>query len=319
MKRHQQILAGVLVLQVILTVVVFWPRPAAIKEAEPLLNDVTLDEITLLTIADDQGNSIALEKKGEDWMMPEADDYPARSAAVTSALSKTLQMETGAVVARTPSSHKQLKVAENDFVRRVILETDEDRAYVLYVGSSPSFGATHVRLEGEDEAYLTRSITSFDLNATADAWVDVSYFSVAPQDVTAMTVENAQGTLDFVKEGDAWTLKELAEDEEADAGQISTLVNRAAAARMTRPLGKTETSDYGLDQPTATVTLALTDTTYTLTIGAYDADESAYVVKSSESPYYVAANEIDMEQFVDAVREDFIKAEPTSTPTSEEE
>lgn len=319
MKRYQQILAGVLVLQIILTVVVFWPSPVATGEAEPLLKNVALEEVSSLAIADEQGNSILLEKEGEAWVMPEADDYPARSATVTSTLSKTLQLETGTVVARTPGSHKQLKVAENDFVRRVILETADERAYILYLGSSPSYGATHVRLKGEDETYLQRSVTSYDLSATANAWVDVNYLSVPPQAVTAMTVENAQGTLAFVKEGAAWTLEGLAEDEEADAGQISALLNRAAAVRMAQPLGTTEDSAYGLDQPNATVTLALTDTTRTLTIGAHDADDATYVVKSSASPYYVTVNEISLEQFVNATREDFIKAEPTPTPTSDEE
>jgi len=319
MKRHQQILAGVLALQIILTVVVFWPSPVSTGEDEPLFTDVAFDEVVSLTIADDQGNRIALEKKGEDWVMPEADDYPVRSAAVTSTLSKTLQLETGTVVARTPESHKQLKVAENAFVRRVIFETSDERAYIFYIGSSPSYGATHIRLEGQDETYLTRSITSYDLTATANTWVDVNYLSVPPQNVTAMTVENVQGTLNFVKEGDAWTLEGLAEDEEADSAQISTLLNRAAAVRMTQPLGKAEEPAYGMDQPNATVTLAMTDTMHTLTIGTRDAGDNTYVVKSSESPYYVETNAVNVDQLVNGVREDFIKAEPTPTLEPAEE
>lgn len=319
MKRHQQILAGVLVLQVILTVVVFWPSPVSTGEAEPLFENVTLDEIVSLTIADEQGNRIALAKQGEAWVVPEADDYPARSAAVTSALSKTLQLEAGTVVARTPQSHKQLKVAEDAFVRRVIFETSDERAYVLYVGSSPSYGATHVRLEGQDETYLTRSITSYDLAATANTWIDTNYFSVSPQNVTAMTVENALGTLNFVKDGETWTLQGLPEDDEADSGQISTLLNRAAAVRMTQPLGKTEEPAYGMDQPNATVTLAMTNTTHTLTIGTRDVGDNTYVVKSSESPYYVKTNAASVDSLVNAVQDNYIKAEPTPTPEPAEE
>ncbi|MGC9399941.1 MAG: DUF4340 domain-containing protein [Anaerolineae bacterium] len=315
MKRHQQILAGLLVLQLILTGVVFWPKPATTGAGALLFSDVTLDEIVSLAIADDQGREIVLEKRDETWVMPEAGDYPARSASITSTLSKTLQLKTGAVVAHTPGSHTQLKVAENDFVRRVIFETSEGRAYILYLGSSPSYGATHIRLEGQDETYLVRDLTVYDFSATATSWVDTEYFSVPSAEVTGMTVENAAGTLRFVKEGDAWTLEDLGEDEEVDTGQINTLLNRATSVRMTRPLGKTETSAYGMEQPNATVIVVMTDTTYTLTIGAHDTDAGTYVVKASNSPYYVAVSDVNMERFVDAVREQFLVEEPTPTPT----
>lgn len=317
MKRHQQILAGVLVLQILLVVVVFWPKPASTGVGKPLFTGVALDDIVSLTIADDQGHRIAMEKQGEAWVVPGAGDYPVQSAAVTATLSKTLQLETGTVVARTLASHKQLKVAENNFVRRVIFETSDERAYILYLGSSPSYGATHVRLEGQDETYLTRSISSYDLNATANSWVKTEYVSISPQEVTAMTVENANGALNFVKDGDAWTLEDLDDDEEADAGQINTLVNRATTVRLTQPLGKTEEPAYGMDQPNATVTLVTTDTTHTLTIGVHDAGDGTYVVKASDSPYYVEVTDVNMERFVDATHEGFIKVEPTPVPEDE--
>lgn len=317
MKRHQQILAGVLVLQILLVVVVFWPKPASTGVGKPLFTGVALDDIVSLTIADDQGHRIAMEKQGEAWVVPGAGDYPVQSAAVTATLSKTLQLETGTVVARTPASHKQLKVAENNFVRRVIFETSDERAYILYLGSSPSYGATHVRLEGQDETYLTRSISSYDLNATANSWVKTEYVSISPQEVTAMTVENANGALNFVKDGDAWTLEDLGDDEEADAGQINTLVNRATTVRLTQPLGKTKEPAYGMDQPNATVTLVTTDTMHTLTIGAHDAGDGTYVVKASDSPYYVEVTDVNMERFVDATHEGFIKVEPTPVPEDE--
>ncbi len=319
MKRHQQILAGVLVLQIILTVVVFWPKPVATEGGELLFPDVAVEDVVSLSIADDQGNDISLEKIDGAWVMPEADSYPARSAAVTSTLSKTLQLETGTVVARTPASHEQLQVAEDNFVRRVIFETVDGRAYILYLGSAPSYGAVHVRLEGQDETYLTTSINSYDLTATANTWVDVTYFSVAPQDVVAMTVENAQGTLNFIKEGETWVLEGLAEDEESDGGQISNLLNRAATVRLSRPLGKTEESAYGMDQPNATVTLVTMDTTHTLMIGTRDAGDNTYVVKASTSPYYVETNAVNVDQLVNGVQEDFIKAEPTPTPAPADE
>jgi hypothetical protein len=238
---------------------------------------------------------------------------------VTSVLSKTVQLESGNLVARTPASHDPLQVAEDNFVRKVILETDDGDAHVLYVGSSPRYSATHVRLEGQDETYLVSGISAFELNATPNTWVDTSYVSVDTAGLTEVTLENANGTFTFVPEGeDAWTLAGLADDETADSTQIRTVVNRASRLSLQRPLGLTEEADYGLDDPTATVTLVLSDTTETLVIGAHDEEAGNYVVKYSGAPYYVTVSETTLDQLVDATRESFLQAEPTPTPSPEE-
>jgi hypothetical protein len=63
--------------------------------------------------------------------------------------------------------------------------------------------------------------------------------------------------------------------------------------------------------------------TYTLTIGAKDAQESAYTVKSSDSPYYVRVAEWAVRELVEKTRESFLKlptpplpAPPVPTPKS---
>ncbi len=316
MKRHQQMLAGLLVVQIILTVVVFWPRPAASGEAPSLFADLQAEDVTSFFVADDQGNEILLSQEDGEWVIPEAGDYPARSGSVTSVLSKTVQLESGNLVARTPASHDPLQVAEDNFVRKVILETDEEVSYILYVGSSPRYSATHVRLEGQDETYLVSGISAYELNATPNTWVDTSYVAVDAAGLAEVVLENANGTFTFVPEGeDAWTLADLADDETANSTQIRTVVNRASQVSLKRPLGLTEEPDYSLGSPNATVTLVLSDTTESLVIGAHDEEAGSYVVKYSGAPYYVTVSETTLNQLVDATRETFLQVEPTPTPT----
>ena len=54
--------------------------------------------------------------------------------------------------------------------------------------------------------------------------------------------------------------------------------------------------------------------TYTLWIGAQDPDTKRFVVKSSESAYYVQVNEFSAQDFVAKARADFLELPPTPTP-----
>ena len=82
MKRTQQILLGVLALQIILSVVVFWPREVASVSVEPLFPDLAVEDIVALTVEDNAGEQIVLRKVDGAWVMPEAGDYPAQEASI---------------------------------------------------------------------------------------------------------------------------------------------------------------------------------------------------------------------------------------------
>jgi hypothetical protein len=127
-----------------------------------------------------------------------------------------------------------------------------------------------------------------------------------------LTLENTNGTFEFVKEGDKWTMEGLAEDETFNEGGFSGLLNQVTNVRMTEPLGKEE-SWLGTDEPLATVTLKTADKSYTLLIGAKDAEDNSYVLRSSESPYYVRIAEFTGNSLVEKKREDFLQAPPTPT------
>jgi hypothetical protein len=321
-KRHDQILAGVLVVQIILSIIVFWPKPTAAVESEPLFPDLESDDIVALAIADADGNSVTLRQVVGDWVLPDADDYPAEADNITSLLDKIVGLTTGRLVTRTDASHKRLQVAPDDFVRRIDFETADGVKHTLYLGSSPSYGATHFRVDGQSETYLTNAISNWETNATASSWIDAVYLSIPQADVTRMTLENDNGTFTFTKEdgeGDEgnWTMDGLAADETLDEAKVTALLQRAASVNIVSPLGKEEQAAYGMDEPSAVVTLETEDKTVTLRVGAKDLDDNSYVVISSESPYYARAAEYGLKSLVENTRDDFLQLPATPTPESE--
>lgn len=318
MNKLQRILTGVLAAQVALAVIVFWPRAAHTGAGSPLLN-ITSEEVTGLTISDDQGKTVKLTKGTDGWVAASAADYPADAIKITPALDKLAAITAGQPVAQTAASHAQLQVADNKFVRQIELQTARG-AQTLYLGSASGARATHVRLAGQDAVYLARDVATWELSADLLSWINAVYLNVPTADVTAFTVKNANGEFAFAKgEGGAWTLAGLAEGETLNTGAVTTLLNQAANVRLTAPLGKTEDPAYGLAQPAATVTLTAKSgdqtRTITLTVGTRNATDNSYVVKSSESAYYVRVAEYSVKDLVEKTRDGLLQQPPTPTPT----
>ena len=320
MNRTNRILAGLLVLQLVVAAVILWPRPAPASSSGPLFEGLTADSVTALTVQDDQGNDVHLVKQGDGWVLPQADDYPVQAERVSQLLDKIVALNTSRLVTQTSDSHKRLQVADDDYLRRVDMETADGKSYTLYVGSSPQARATHVRAGGQDQVYLASDLGSFDVGSQPSFYVSSDYQVLTVADISQVTLQNAYGELTFTKgdEGN-WTLPDLAEGETLDQTAVSSLVNRAAAVRLSQPLGKEVKPEYGLDDPLAVVTVNTTGSgdspaqTVVLRVGAQDPEDSSYVVSSSLSPYVVRVAQFSAQDFVEKSRSDFL-AQPTATP-----
>ena len=317
MKRHHQILAGILAAQVLLSMVVFWPRAAATGGAL-VFPDLEAGGIVALTITDADGNSVGLAKGEQGWVLPDADDYPADAAKITPVLEKIVGLTTSRLVTRTAASHRRLQVAADDFVRRIDFETVDGARHTLYLGSSPQYGASHFRVEGQAETYLTGDFSTWETAAEASSWIDTSYVRLDETQIKEVTLENADGTFTFSKEGDdTWTMAGLAPDETLDQVEVSDVVQKVASLSMLRPLGKEELPEYGMAEPKAVVTLETADESVTLRVGAQDPEDESYVVISSESDYYVRVSRYSVQDLVEKTREGFLEQPATPTPGAE--
>jgi hypothetical protein len=310
--KHHKILAGILIAQIVLSIVIFWPRPSTAGQRDPVFADLEAEDVTALTIEDAEGNVIELERVAGEWVLPEAGQYPAKGDAVSALLDKLTALTTGRLVTSSDTSHRRLQVASDDFVRRVAIETSDGTRETLYLGSSPQYGSMHFRLEGQRETFLTSKLSTWDVAATANTWIDTQYHSLAQEDLDRVTLENAQGTFVFERQDEEnWTMGDLTEEESLDQAQIRSVIRRAATLSMEAPLGKEEQPSFGMDEPNAVVTLETADRTVTLLVGARDADDASYVVKSSESDYYVHVAEASLKTLLESDRESFLTEPPT--------
>jgi hypothetical protein len=307
MKRHQQILLGVLAFQIILSVMVFWPREAVTSSGELVFPDLQSGEVVGLVVVDNLGERMALRKVEGYWVLPEIDDYPVIESNVAALLEKLSKLSKASVVARTEASHRPLQVSEDAFQRRLEVEVGGGKTTTLYLGSAPRYTATHFRVSGEPETYLTTEMAAYDVNVRFSAWVATAYAHIDPATMTRVVLENQQGSFEFMKEGDAWTLVDLADDEEMSPTSASALVRNASTLSLLKPLGTAQDPAYGLDAPVAVVTIYTEDgREHVLTVGAKDLSDNSYVVKSSDSPYFVGVAEYSVLALVENDRADFL-------------
>ncbi len=316
MTQLQKILAGVLALQVVLAAVMFWPRAAGETAVGPLFADLTVASVTAVTIADNEGVQVELARQGTGWVLANGGNYPVDSAKIEPVLEKLAALQAGRLVARTPTSYARLGVADNEFVRRVDLQTAAGETYTLYLGSSPTAQATHMRRADQTETYLVGGMNVWEVSQLATSWIDTAYVSLPLETITAVTLQNDQGTFNITRTSEAaWTLDGLAAGEVVNQNALNTLWGRVVSLRLVQPLGVVELPAYGLANPQATLTLtAVADNAsrnYTLLVGAQNRDNGNYIVKWSDADYYVEVSAFAVEELVGNGRDDFLEIPPT--------
>lgn len=315
-----RVLAGALVLQIAVLAFVFWPEST--PEAGPIFPDVEQGSIVRARITGPGGGVIEVEKSGGGCVLTQADDYPCRSDRLDELFDTLAGLVADNVVTRTASSHLRLRVSPSRFERLVEFDTDDGRTHRLYLGSALTVSASHVRADGRDEVYKVSELTTSDAPVNALGWIETEYLFVPQSTLRVVIIDNAKGRLELSRDdGGSWTLQGIEEGEELDQARVNSLLTRAASVSLREPLGRQELEEYGFDAPLGSYTLETrrddgTVETVTLTVGA--STGSGYVVKSSESDYYVLVADFEVQDMLDADSAYVLKPPPAPTPAPTE-
>ncbi|GAB4399562.1 MAG: hypothetical protein OHK0052_23070 [Anaerolineales bacterium] len=312
-----QILISLIGLQLLLSVLTLMPRQRPAQTAQPLwiFNG---DQVVSLIIEDSTGSKVLLSQRAGTWVLPSADDYPADATKINSFLQKLSTLKTDRLITQTATSHRRLQVDAKNFNRRVSITQNDGTQYTLYIGSSPSGGAVHIRLDGQNQVYLTNQITAWDANAAASGWIDTAYLMLTSAEITGVEIQNTNGILKFNRtaENDWQTAASIPAEKMLNSNALNTLVSRLSTLRMVAPLGKTLKPEYGLNPPRATVTLTRKDgSNIRLEVGEAQNGSQNYAVYASTSQYAVLVSSFSVEDLLNATLNDYLEDIPTPTPT----
>ncbi|MBC7870785.1 MAG: DUF4340 domain-containing protein [Chitinophagaceae bacterium] len=308
---RNQILTAILVLQIVFVAFLIFRNSGSSGATEAdgfLVSDLAIDQVNEITVRDSLNELVFAKNTDGTWVLRSGGDYPVDNAKIAGLLGAISGLQANRLIAQNVSSHNRLQVSDDNFSRVVELQTG-DRTDTIYVGSAAGANATHMRLNDQPEVYLTSGLASFDIPTGVTAWIDAVYFSAPQENILRIKVENANGTFEFVKQNDIWTMLNLAEGETFNPNGFTSILNQISNLRMNAPLGTEVQESYGLSEPTATVTITVQEevaspdegtpepaatavtqfvtNTYVLLIGS-QLESSDFVAKISSSDYYVA-------------------------------
>jgi hypothetical protein len=153
--QFHKILLGLLAVQLILIAVVRsrGNDSGALKE-HLLVSGFDVAKVTRVQVSSsgEGAKTVDLVKKDAGWVVASSFDYPADQAKVTDALTPITKLAAAAPIATQAGRHKQLKVADGDFERKLVI-TRDGKDLTLYIGSSAGARRTAFRVGGEDSVY----------------------------------------------------------------------------------------------------------------------------------------------------------------------
>ena len=87
----------------------------------------------------------------------------AKSFNVRQVLNGLEGVERNRLIVRNSSSHKRLSVSSDEFERQIEVEMADGSKRKVYLGKSSGASAAHIRLDGEDNVYLTAELVAWEV------------------------------------------------------------------------------------------------------------------------------------------------------------
>ncbi len=227
-----------------------------------------IDKITLSKAAGEDGGAateIELVKKGDDWEVSKPVEAKANQANVKSLLDNLKTLKVSELIDPAKTGYEKFKVSDTEGLHAVFMK-GTDTALDLRFGENGGRGQM-TRVTGKDGVYAVKGYSSYLYDRDMKGWRDTVIFKFEESAVAAAVVTNEHGTFDFKKDGDKWSAKfkdaktgATKDLEKFDEGKVKDMIRayKTLNADGFAEKGKTD-ADLGLDKPTATVELTLSD------------------------------------------------------------
>ncbi|NEV60302.1 DUF4340 domain-containing protein [Thiorhodococcus minor] len=302
------------------------PGMAALTPQTPLVA-IQPDQVTAITIEGAEDDErIRLSRKGEDdWVIAALADLPVTARKADQLLTQVAELKRPLPVGTSAASLTRFKVAEDDFVRRLTLETKDGEEVALILGETPGFRRLYGRPAGDDAVYDLPLALS-DVSSRRDDWSQTGLLSLDEETLAAIGGKDWALT----KTDDGWTLADS--EEPLDQETAEDLAMKLAGLRYRGVLGIEDDPAYKQDDPRLEIGIRLDDGTERSYRVSKPEDSEDYVLKSDALPYYFKLSKYDLEGLLDLDRSKLIvqpepvedeaaEAEPAdeSTPMAEDE
>lgn len=282
-----RVLSVLLALQLVVTLVLYWPRQQGAVPSEALVRGLGPESIERIGITDGEGASNALTREGDGWRLQSG--LPADPGKVATLLTALTGGDPGYAIATSDSAATRFRVAEDDFERRIELAGDGTER-VLYLGTSPAFRKVHARRDGEAGVFVIE-LNSYDAPTEDNSWLDRSL--LAATDLSSLALYGVRLRLD----GDRWVRDDGAE---VDADAMEELIQALSRLQVSGLAGADdeEAAEAG---EALRITLGEGDIASRLTV-LDNSDSERYYLSSDRFEPVFNTSAYDAERLIEAAR-----------------
>ena len=189
--KYNRILWPLLFAQIVITgIVYFYTGILRGPEAPRMLLTLDGNSVETLRIIGPGEKSVLLEKvkKSGEWGLPEFDGFPANSMAVAQLIDQLTNTELGMQVSKQADSFDRMKVADNNFERKVEIGKASEMKTIFF-GSAPALRQAHARLSGEKIVYAVKFAPG-DIDLKASDWIKKDLLVVDENRIRAVMAGN---------------------------------------------------------------------------------------------------------------------------------
>lgn len=282
-------LVGILVVQVGLAAITWWPKPKGAQEGDRPLIDLNLEQVEQLIVSSkpakgEEAKPVHLAKKDGSWVVASASDFPAKADKVEEVVKKILGLRVGTPIAKQRSNHNALHVGEREYDKLVTL-TGGGKSTTVVIGSAKGSNA-HVRIKSEDKVYWVKDLSTWALKDSLDSYIETEFFKI--EDPKKVEVTNDKGLIELAKnEAGEWVLANIPPGQTSDSAKVDSFVRSIAKLRLSEPVGSEVKPEYGLQTGTRVVLTDKEDKTHTYRIGA-EKDGKFYVQVDGQATVVLA-------------------------------
>jgi hypothetical protein len=241
--------------------------PDASTAKEKPFSTVKADDIeeVQITAAND---TTRLKKSGTTWSIVEPVQADADSNEVSSITSNLASFEIDRVVDEKPADLKAFGLEPARVDVRFKAKGNGAEHRVLIGDKTPTGGDLYAKLPDSPRVFLVASYLEASFNKNAFALRDKAVLKVDRQKADGLELTSGSTQLAFKKTGESWSIvKPIAA--RADYAAVEGAIERLSSAQMQALAEdqKAPLKQYGLDAPTATMTISTGSSNATLTLG----------------------------------------------------
>jgi hypothetical protein len=238
--------------------------------------DVEADKIQELKVKAASGEVTTLRKSSDKWQIESPVAAPASDSEVMSLTSALGQLEVVRVIEENPADLQEYGLA----TPRIEVEfksADGKPSGRLLVGhKTPTGAGLYAKRNEEPRVFLIADYQETSLNKAPFDLRDKSLITIERDKVDGIEVNAGGSAIQFAKEGSDWKItKPIAA--RADFSTVDGLVGRVENAQMKSIVTETATPEelrkFGLDKPSATVTLNQGSARATVALGGASGDD----------------------------------------------